>query len=191
MKNANDDVPRGEDPLAVEPEPGEKENQDSPMNPEGKPWDNTPPATVTVPDRLSIIVTQADKLKIWSGGYVNIHHFLEKTEEENRTSKWDIGDDGTFTKHTVLKKVKNVFDWTTAFQRYMGIYLQMNPSKSLELLLYSETIRIASINYSVFGWRNYDEQFRIMISKFPNRSWAELDSSLWLRLIVSPVPIES
>jgi hypothetical protein len=161
LKDANDVAPRAKDPKDVVLEAGGKYDH-SLMNPEGKEWDNTPPATVTVPDRLSIIVTQADKLKIWNGGYVNIHHFLEKTEEENRTSKWDIGKDGTFTKHTVTKKVKNIFDWTTAFQRYMGVYLQMNPSKNLELMLYSETIRTASINYSGYGWRNYDEQFRIL-----------------------------
>jgi hypothetical protein len=79
LKDVPDVEPHVGDLIPVVPETGGKDKQDSPMNPEGKEWDNTPPATVTVPERLSIIVTHADKVKIWNGGYVNIHHFLEKT----------------------------------------------------------------------------------------------------------------
>ena len=59
--------------------------------------------------------------------------------------------DGALVKQTTPKQVKSIFEWTSAFIRFMGIYLQHHSGKSLELLHYMEIIRFASTKWTGFG----------------------------------------
>ena len=47
-------------------------------------------------------------------------------------------------------------------------------------LKYAETIRLASIQFSGFGWRTYDEQFCLRRAADPSSSWGEMDLELWV-----------
>jgi hypothetical protein len=69
----------------------------------------------------------------------------------------------------------------------MGIYLQHHPGKSLELLHYMEIIHFASTKLTGFGWRAYDEQFRVLLSRYQNtKCWSVIDQNLWLLCVTVP-----
>ena len=40
-----------------------------------------------------------------------------------------------------------------------------HPSKNLELLQYMDKVRFAADKFEGLGWRSYDKQFRIAMSK--------------------------
>ena len=82
-------------------------------------------------------------------GYVNIANFIPKEEGEELTSKSEWVD-GALVKQTTPKQVKSIFEWTSAFIRFMGIYLQHHPGKSLELLHYMEIIHFACTKWTGF-----------------------------------------
>ena len=62
----------------------------------------------------------------------------------------------------------------------MAIFTARHPSRFAELLKYAETIRLAAAQFPGFGWRSYDEQFRLRQEANPSRSWAVLDMELWV-----------
>jgi hypothetical protein len=105
--------------------------------------------------------------------------FIPKEEGEELTTRLEWAD-GALVKQTTPRQIKNIFDWTSAFIRFMGIYLQHHPGKSLEMLHYMDIIRLAYTKWGGFGWRAYDEQFRVLISRFQNtKCWLVIDQHLW------------
>ena len=75
----------------------------------------------------------------------------------------------------------------------MSIYLERHAARAAELLKYVETIRLASVQFSGFGWRTYDEQFRLRHAVNPASSWGIMDIELWVTVaaaasIVSATP---
>ena len=62
--------------------------------------------------------------------------------------------------------------WETAFRVFPNIYTSKFSSKASELLQYSHVIHTASQTYV---WDNvylYDKEFRMHLSKHPQRSWS-------------------
>ena len=78
------------------------------------------------------------------------------------------------------RKLDTVDKWTSAFHTFMAIFTARHPSRFAELLKYAETIRLAAAQFPGFGWRSYDEQFRLRQEANPSRSWAVLDMELWV-----------
>lgn len=148
------------------------------------------PVNMHVPDKLNVIIPDPVKDIIWEGGFVNLHCFLEKKQEEVSTTHISLIDGG-FIKKDTIKRVKNIFEWTTAFTRYMSIYLQQSPMKCLEMLKYLDNVRMAAEKFKGYGWREYDEQFRMELAKYPTKNWGELDYTLWLQCVMNPYQGES
>ena len=81
--------------------------------------------------------------------------------------------------------------WASAFHTFMAIYLVRFPSRAIELLKYMEIVRTAAIQFSGYGWRVYDEQFRLKQEAQPDQSWADLDPKLQLTIGACAVGAES
>jgi hypothetical protein len=79
-----------------------------------------------------------------------------------------------------VRKVTNKDDWTSAFIRYMAVYCDKNPTKTVALLRYFDTVRLAADKFGGLGWRAYDEQFRLLVAENPDKNWSHIDSHLWL-----------
>ncbi len=62
----------------------------------------------------------------------------------------------------------------------MSIFLTKHADRAAELLKYAEKIRLAAIQFSGFGWRAYDEQFRLRRAADPTSSWGQMDVELWV-----------
>ncbi len=78
------------------------------------------------------------------------------------------------------RKLQTIDHWTSAFHTFMAVFTVRHPNRFGELLKYSESIRLAAAQFPGLGWRSYDEQFRLRQEVHPSRSWAVLDSELWL-----------
>ena len=66
--------------------------------------------------------------------------------------------------------------WTDAFLIDTSICLTIYVSRFQELLKYMQTIRLGAKRNAGFGWKLYDEQFRLRKAQEPVSSWAIIDT---------------
>ena len=82
-----------------------------------------------------------------------------------------------------LGVISSYSKWEVAFRVFANIYMTKFPQKASELIQYSHVIHTASLTYT---WENvyyYDREFRIHMSRHPQRSWAVILQQAWnLRL---------
>ena len=131
---------------------------------------------------VDINVSQELKTKIVNGQYVDLAKLLNNTIEPQKQMIVMVnGELETVEKST--KKITNIEQWTDAFIIYASVYLSSHPAKSLQLLKYMKDLRMAACR-SPEGFKDYDQQFRLKMEKDPTRSWAEVDSELWLLFIL-------
>ena len=70
--------------------------------------------------------------------------------------------------------------WEQAFRVFSNVYTRKYPHKASELIQYNHLINMAALN---FAWDNvylYDKEFRIHMSKFPQRSWGVILQQAWM-----------
>ena len=73
--------------------------------------------------------------------------------------------------------------WEVAFRVLSNIYTAQYPFKSSELLQYCHVIYTASLSYIWENIYNYDHEFRLHMSRHPQRSWSVILQQAWnLRL---------
>ena len=67
--------------------------------------------------------------------------------------------------------------------------MQRKIHKTPPMISYMTTILQAAKTCSPgFGWRQYDEQFRLKLAAIPGMRWDAIDNHLWLRCIISQQP---
>jgi hypothetical protein len=117
---------------------------------------------------------------------MDLMHFIPKGEKEDKedTNLRLVGDKaGNFSvQQKAEKKLQNIFQWTSAFLCYMKVYLMggNNKKNTFDMLDYVEDIRFAATKWGGYGWRTYDEQFRVLMSSCPSMKWNEINQRLWL-----------
>ena len=147
----------------------------------------TPMPTFNVNAPLGLHVPSHIKEKIWNGQYVE----MATLYRENSMSA--VRDKGTALTMALeegkvvfkpaaaqTKKLDSLEKWMSAFHTFIAIFSSRHPNRTSELLKYAETVRVAAQQFPGYGWRNYDEQFRLRQEAFPNRSWAQIDMELWV-----------
>ena len=67
--------------------------------------------------------------------------------------------------------------------------MQRKIHKTPPMISYMTTILQAANTCSPgFGWRKYDEQFRLKLASFPGMAWHVIDNHLWLMCIINQQP---
>ena len=69
------------------------------------------------------------------------------------------------------KKIDSLDKWQSAFHTFMSVYLMKHPDRWSELLKYAEIVRSAALQFPGWGWKAYDEQFRLRKESNPAQSW--------------------
>ena len=142
----------------------------------------TPKMVESYQNTMGLNVSSEMKNKITNGQYVDLKKmFMNKNEVKKQKIIVVNGELQTTEKET--KQINDVETWTDAFLIYASIYLTAHPSKNLEILKYLKDIRLAAAR-SNSGFLEYDQQFRLRMAQNPSKSWAEVDSELWLLYIV-------
>ena len=131
-------------------------------------------------------VAQSIKSKIIKGEYVDLVTLLEKKDpymqyHESQGIALSVNESGQiiWKSNKPKQMITSISAWTSAFLIFSSVYLNAHPNRTQELLKYMHLVRTAASRYGGFGWRSYDQQFRLRMQECPQRSWAVIDSELW------------
>ena len=75
--------------------------------------------------------------------------------------------------------ISNFSHWEQAFRIYSNILTRSYPAKASELIQYNHTIYTAALSFAWDNVYHYDKEFRMHISKFPQRSWSVILQQAW------------
>lgn len=139
---------------------------------------------------LGFAVPASTKQKIWDGEYVdfalllndNSIQLLASTQQQQSELVFAVEGGNMVIRPAApqKKKIDSLDKWQSAFHVFMAIFLAKHVDRAAELLKYAETIRLAAVQFSGFGWRAYDEQFRLRRAADPTSSWGQMDVELWV-----------
>ena len=139
------------------------------------------------PDFVNLSIPIEFKRIMWSGGYMDLGAFMPNIPGEKKETKMDIVD-GVFTKKETQKRVRSINDCTMCFLKYIAVIMQRKIEKTPPMISYMTTILQAAKTSPGFGWRKYDEQFRLKLAHFPHMAWDMIDNHLWLACIINQQP---
>ncbi len=133
------------------------------------------------------------KKKIQLSQYIDIAYLLEGSIKTAETDTYSLNlsmgesQNGSLTLKAPgpKRQITNVAQWTDAFLVFSSIYLKIHSQRERELLAYMRIIRRAA-SYGSTGYKLYDEQFRHVQQSNPSRSWASIDSELYLVYVLGP-----
>ena len=125
--------------------------------------------------------------KIGKGEYIDFGKLLPKDKvmsEEDRKLKMIIKNGKTFwTPASNSVSINSFAKWEQAFRVYSNVYCKANPNCAAELIEYNNVIHTIAMAYTWDNMYTYDREFRIHMSRFPQRSWAMILQQAWsLRL---------
>ena len=69
--------------------------------------------------------------------------------------------------------------WEQAYRVYSDIYLREHPTRSTELIQYNHIIYTASLSYVWENVYSYDKDFRLHMSRHPERNWGIILQQAW------------
>ena len=138
-------------------------------------------------DDITAHVPMSLKQKNWKNQYINIALLLKGSPELIDIcsgGNFRLNENGILESKPVMfkEKVHSIEKWADAFLIYMHTYLQKHFDKASEMLQYMATIRDAASRNIGYGWRVYDEQFR-MRQSLELKSGSQLNSDLWLKVM--------
>ena len=144
-------------------------------------------STTSVDDNYMVVGGHIDSVleeKIINFEYVDFSRLIPKdkiTKVEDHRFELVVRGGSTFfvpvSEHETTS-IANFSRWEQAFQIYPNILTRVYPAKASELIQYYHMIAALS-----FVWDNvyqYDKEFRMHISKFPQRSWSVILQQAWL-----------
>ncbi len=133
------------------------------------------------------------KKKIQASQYIDLAYLLEGSIQTSDPGSYSLnltmGESPsgalTFKAPGPKRQISNIAQWTDAFLVYASVYLKIHPKRELELLAYMRIVRRAA-TYGSMGFKLYDEQFRHVQQSIPSRSWASIDSELYMVYVLGP-----
>ena len=142
-----------------------------------------PPMLACVCDDLGSDVPILVKEKVWRGEFIELGTFLKRglsaLSEETSFSLVQAGASLQVRQASRAPRIANIEQWTTAFLAYASIFVEKHFGRARELFKYTDTVR-SIVRFGGYNWRAYDVQFRLRQARQPHRSWAVIDTELWL-----------
>ena len=143
--------------------------------------------SVMVDEKYLMIGTHLDdttNLKIIKGDYVEFEKLLPRDKiAAIEDQRMQIVNRGNQTFWVPIKEshgsIHNFHKWEQAFQVFTNVHIQSHPNRAAELVQYSHLIYTASLSFVWDNVYNYDKDFRLHLSHFPNRSWAIILQQAW------------
>ena len=130
-------------------------------------------------------VDDATRGKIVRGEYIDLAKLIPKdrvmVQQDNRMVQ--VNKDGVSYYEPAYEKesvtITGYNKWEQAFRVFTTIYVQEHPQKAKELMQYSHIIYTASLTYVWDNVYTYDIDFRLHISKNPERTWSIILNKAW------------
>lgn len=133
------------------------------------------------------------KSKIAKLEYVDLAYLLEGSLDPSKANTYSISltvandaENGNLSLKAPgpKRKIESIHAWTDAFLVYTYILLKTHPDRAAQLLVYMRTIRRAASYGGIMAAKTYDIQFRLFQAQCPARSFANVDSELWITYVV-------
>ena len=113
--------------------------------------------------------------KICNGEYVDLALLLSKPGFNETAPSIGFSDGSLVLRpKKACVKTTNISQWTDAFLIYASVYASVHPISYQGLLKYLHTIRLGAQRYGGFGWKEYDEQFRLKRAKQASSPWCQV-----------------
>ncbi|XP_021358664.1 uncharacterized protein LOC110453821 [Mizuhopecten yessoensis] len=131
---------------------------------------------------LGANVSPGNRQIIISGQYIDLGLLLLNGPSEQGEQLLMLNKKGKLiTKAKINERIVSVEKWTDAMMVFATIYGSAHPAKHPDLLRYISTVRLGPARSpGGWGWKRYDEQFRLRQALDPDSSWAAVDMELWL-----------
>ena len=150
-----------------------------------KPSDTTQCA-ISAHSQIHSQVPHAIKEKIIKGLYIELVSLLSIEEVEDKPLGVNLKGN-VVIKGQISKQITSIAMWTDAFLIYSSVFLEAHPEQTQNMLKYISNIRLGAKQYGGYGWRLYDQQFRMCFASDPvNWSFGKIDYELWLLFMASP-----
>ena len=150
-------------------------------------------SAATVDENYIIVGAHLDEAlidKVKKGAYIDFAWLLpheKQFEEDHRLELIYKGDQTYFMPVAECEgasgRITNLHKWEQAFSVFSNIYLKEFPHKATELIQYNHVICTAASSYL---WENvyaYDKEFRMHLSKYPDRSWGVILQQAWTMIL--------
>ena len=123
--------------------------------------------------------------KIVNGEYVDFARLIPKDrinsmQDENRLYPHQKDGQTYFAPNSSGVIISNFAKWERAFRVYSNIYMKAHPHHAWELNEYNHTIHHITQTYIWDNCYAYDVDFRLFMSKHPERSWAIVLQKAWV-----------
>ena len=183
------DVPGNEIPLSIEEQGNEKESQDFNENQRANLMvdpNNHFVHSAMVDEEFLMVAAHVDEVtrrRIVNGEFVDFARLLPREQvqdfEENRMHMVNRDGQMFWVSAKPNQTISSFSRWEQAFKVFSDIYTRSHPNRAVELIQYNHLIQIASASYT---WENvymYDRDFRLHMSRHPQRSWAIILQQSW------------
>lgn len=151
--------------------------------PEPAPFEQIPEMVRCGEDDLAFHVPESVVLRIKRHQFIDLSVLLKGSVELCEMYSGATSSNGqgqTESRKKYNSEIKNIDLWTDAFLIYTSIYLDEHPKAKSELLHYTSIIRSAARKFTGYGWRYYDEQFRLRQAK-KLAPWNVIHNNLYLQ----------
>ena len=135
-------------------------------------------------------VTARLREKIVNGEFVDFNALLPKamfsgTQTPEVTKSFTVqlspgNDDLLVRPSQTSKKISSFQSWMEAWNIYLAIIVDHDPSRAPALIAYQRIITSASNNHPLSAWLNYDIRFRTLAASNPSVRWDTRENELWL-----------
>ena len=129
------------------------------------------------------------RAKIHRGEYVDLEKLLVKPESlmYKKTNRYQMnivdGEQIWSPAEDKSTKIDGVRKWENAFRTYAAIYCEKNPTRSVEILQYIESINDAAKKFIWDKVAHYDFVFRHLQAERPHRNWGKTYMQMYVRLL--------
>ena len=144
--------------------------------------------SVMVDEEYTAVAAHIDehmKKVIVRGEYVDLTRLLPKdrvmVEEDQRMEMVNRGGLSYWVpvSDRSSSSISNIARWEEAFRVYSRIYTEGNPLRATEFIQYNHIIHKAALEFPWESVYAYDREFRVYMSKFPNRNWGIILQQAW------------
>ena len=121
--------------------------------------------------------------KMQKGEYVDFGKLIPKdrilAEEDQRLEMIIKGGRTYYVPVSESTAISSFKKWEQAFRVYSNIYTKRHPHRSAELIEYNHVINTIAMSYVWDNVYSYDKDFRIHMSRNPNRNWSIILQQAW------------
>lgn len=145
-------------------------------------------ALPSVHDDLTLNVSPAIRQKIVAGEYIELGNLLGSYAAAPKQTVSIVNGELVVKDKVQDKKLLDIRMWTDAFLIFISVYVSVHPLAIQGLLMHMRNVRLAASRSQGYGWRDYDEQYRLKRARYPSLPWGPVDLDFWALCVQQPQP---